>query len=70
MSPQEPASLLRPVLLAAACLAVLGAAAFWPSPRWVTPARPALKAPIVFDELENFRNPAAETSASASAKAP
>ncbi|HEX2870862.1 MAG TPA: hypothetical protein VHP33_06390 [Polyangiaceae bacterium] len=68
MSPQKPPSLLRAVLLATACLAVLGAAAFWPSPRWVTPARPALKAPIVFDELENFRNPAAETSTSAKAQ--
>lgn len=65
MSPQRPASLVRAVLLAAACLAVLGSAAFWPSPRWVTPARPALKGPIVFDELENFRNPAADTSTKA-----
>ena len=62
MSAEQPPSLPRAVLLAAACLAVLGAAAFWPSPRWVTPSRPPLKAPIVFDELENFRNPAVDAS--------
>ncbi len=67
MSPQEPTSLKRAVLVAAACLAVLGSAAFWPSPRWVTPARPALTAPIIFDELENFHNPAAASSKSARA---
>ena len=65
MSAQEPTSQRRAVLLAAACLTMLGLAAFWPSSRWVTPARPNLKAPIVFDELENFRNPAAEPSTSA-----
>jgi hypothetical protein len=63
MSARNSPSLQRAVLVAAACLVVLGAAAFWPAPRWVTPGRPALKAPIVFDELENFRNAAADSGA-------
>jgi hypothetical protein len=67
MTQEKPTSLSRAVLLAAACLAVLGSAAFWPTPRWVTPARPALSAPIVFDELENFHNLAADSSTSAKA---
>jgi hypothetical protein len=49
------------VLVAVACLLALGTAAFWPAGRWVTPRRPALEAPIVFDELENFRNPSADS---------
>jgi hypothetical protein len=63
MSQQTPPSLQRAVLVAAACVLALGTAAFWPAPRWVTPSRPALTAPIVFDELENFRNLADVTNA-------
>jgi hypothetical protein len=62
VSKENPPSLGRAVLAAAACLLALSAAAFWPAPRWATPKRPALKAPIVFDELENFRNLAADSS--------
>jgi hypothetical protein len=67
MSSSKPTSLWRAVLAALACLLALGTAAFWPAPRWVTPSRPALKAPIVFDELENFRNLAADSSATTQA---
>jgi hypothetical protein len=32
-------------------VAALGALAFWPAAPWHAPVRPALRAPIVFDEL-------------------
>ena len=51
-------NLPRAVLWALVCVLALGAVAFWPAPRWVTPHRPSLKAPIVFDELLNLPAPA------------
>ena len=35
----------------------LGALAFWPAAPWRAPVRPALHAPIVFDELVNAPSP-------------
>lgn len=60
MNARKPPSLRHAVVTAALCLLALGVLAFWPAPRWVTPSRPALHAPIVFDELQNFRNSAAD----------
>lgn len=56
-------TLPRAVLFALACCLVLSVAAFWPTRRWVTPGRPSLKAPIVFDELVNLPQPPAEPGA-------
>lgn len=67
MSHAGKPSLLRAALITAACVMALGTAAFWPAPRWSTPRRPSLKAPIVFDQLENFRNPLADSSATTQA---
>jgi len=47
-------NLSRAVLFAVLCTAVLGTVAFWPAPRWAPPARPPLRAPIVFDQLHNL----------------
>jgi hypothetical protein len=54
------AALLVSVLL----VALLAALAFWPARAWAPPREPALKAPIVFDELVNPPAPA-ETGAAA-----
>ena len=48
------ATMPRAVLYAVACALALGALAFWPAKPWTTPKRPPLKAPIVFDELQNL----------------
>jgi len=40
----------------------LAALAFWPKSAWVPRQRPALHAPIVFDEFVNAPNPASANS--------
>jgi len=45
------ASLARPLAISGAVFFVLACIAFWPTPRWKPPPRPAATAPIVFDEL-------------------
>lgn len=67
MNARKPPSLRHAVASAALCVVVLSLAAFWPAPRWVTPSRPALSAPIVFDELVNFRSSAANSGATTQA---
>jgi len=63
------ASLGRAFLLSVAALVALTAAAFWPEKQWTPPARPALKAPIVFDELVNQLPPPSSSSVSPAASA-
>lgn len=55
-------SLRRALWFSTALLVVLGAAAFWPAKPWAPPARPALRAPIVFDELVSHAPPPNEPS--------
>jgi hypothetical protein len=55
------------LLIALLVTFVLGALAFWPKRAWSPPPRPALHAPIVFDE---FVNPPTPASANSSAPDP
>lgn len=41
----------RLIGVSVALVLALAALAFWPAPAWTPPARPSLRAPIVFDEL-------------------
>jgi hypothetical protein len=49
-------------LLAALALAAF---AFWPTRTWAPPRRPAINAPVVFDEFVNAPNSSAPASSSA-----
>jgi hypothetical protein len=56
----EKQQLKQALLVSAALVVVLGAVAFWPRSTWETPPRPALKAPIVFDQLLTSPPPPSE----------
>lgn len=60
-------TLPRAVLLTLAWCLMLGVAALAPSRPWVTPRRPPLKAPVVFDELQNLPSPAVDPAAASRA---
>ena len=55
----KTSGLRRSMVWTLACVLALGAIAFWPRTPWTVPHRPPLKAPIVFDQLENLPPPAA-----------
>jgi hypothetical protein len=57
----------RAKLVSAIVVVGLGALALWPRPTWTPPARPPLKAPIVFDELVSHAPPPSDPAAAASA---
>jgi hypothetical protein len=59
----NPLGLKRALWISTALLVALGAAAFWPAPRWAPPPRPVLRAPIVFDELVSHTPPPSEPNA-------
>jgi hypothetical protein len=47
----------RALFISSAVVLALAAIAFWPTKRWAPPPRPALQAPIVFDELVSHPPP-------------